>query len=123
MENGLAFAVLSNPRVVRGHTLIIPKRHVEKPWELTENELKDVWALLHTLQKKIVDSGLGMGCDMRQHYKPFVKETRIKVDHVHYHLIPRFSEDTIKQKVDVRGAKLFEDLSKDEEEEVYKILK
>jgi len=37
LENGQAQAILSDPRKVPGHFLVMPKRHVEKPWGADRN--------------------------------------------------------------------------------------
>lgn len=35
-ESRLSIVMLSNPRLMPGHTLVIPKRHIEKPDEPTK---------------------------------------------------------------------------------------
>jgi diadenosine tetraphosphate (Ap4A) HIT family hydrolase len=95
-ENKRANAFLSNPRKVPGHFLVAPKRHLEKPWELTGEELADVFELLFFIERKLV-SKLGEGADIRQNYRPFLKQGRLKVDHVHFHVYPRYNEDYLYQ--------------------------
>ena len=89
--------VLSNPRLLPGHTLVIPKRHVEKIWELDDEERKDLLDAAIEYQRKIIER-LSTGCDIRQNYRPFLPQSNIKVDHVHIHLIPRENEDELYQK-------------------------
>lgn len=93
-ENNSAQVILSNPRKVPGHFLVIPKRHVEKPWELTSEEVTDIFKHINFIEQKIVGK-LGDGCDIRQNYRPFLKQSQLKVDHVHFHVIPRSLEDYI----------------------------
>lgn len=120
-ENTLASVILSNPRKVAGHFLVIPKRHVEKPWELTDEEIAAIFKLVFLVQKKVTEK-LSDGCDVRQNYRPFLKQDRIKVDHVHYHIIPRGFEDKIYDKVEKYETNLFEDLSDEEYTEIAKLL-
>ena len=89
--------VLSNPRLMPGHTLIIPKRHVEKISELNPEERKELFDTAINYQKKIIEK-YATGCDMRQNFRPFLSQSDIKVDHVHIHLLPRENEDELYQK-------------------------
>jgi diadenosine tetraphosphate (Ap4A) HIT family hydrolase len=91
-ENELAQVILSNPRKVPGHFLVIPKRHVEKPWELKPEELTAIFELIFFIEQKIIGK-LGDGANIRQNYLPFVTENKVKVDHVHFHVIPRALND------------------------------
>jgi len=121
LENKLAYAMLSNPRLVPGHFLVIPKRHIVKPWELTQQELLAVFELVFKLQKAI-SRNLANGADVRQHYRPFLKQSRIKVDHVHYHVLPREFKDKLYRKVQYREAEIFEDLTDEEAERIIKLI-
>lgn len=89
------FAVLSNPRLLPGHTLIIPKRHVEKIADLTQAERIELFNMAIKFQKKIIDK-IATGCDMRQMYRPFATESKSRVDHLQIHLLPRESNDFLK---------------------------
>jgi ATP adenylyltransferase len=120
-QNDSAQVLLSDPRKVPGHILVIPKRHVEKPWELTEQEIHDIFELIFFVEKKIVGK-LGDGCDIRQNYRPFIKQNRIKIDHVHFHVIPRSNEDYIYTVVEKYETDLFAELDDEENEAVTKLL-
>ena len=121
-ENKTAKAFLSNPRKVPGHFLVSPKRHVEKPWDITKEERDDVFELINFIEQKIIGK-LGDGCDVRQNYRPFMKQGRVKVDHIHYHVIPRSFEDYIYQISEKYDTELFADLDQSEAKEVAKLLK
>jgi diadenosine tetraphosphate (Ap4A) HIT family hydrolase len=121
-ENELAKVLLSNPRKVPGHFLVIPKRHIEKPWELRAAELEDVFKLIFFLEERILGK-LGTGVDIRQNYRPFLQQNNLKVDHVHFHVIPRSLEDYIYQVSEKFETDLFADLDDLERDEVAKILK
>jgi diadenosine tetraphosphate (Ap4A) HIT family hydrolase len=120
-KNDLAHLFLSNPRKVEGHFLVAPKRHVEQPWELTKKEIQSIFELIFFVQEKIAKK-LAQGCDVRQNYRPFLKQGRIKVDHVHYHVIPRNFNDTIYTLVEKEETSLFQDLSDEEQTKMTQII-
>lgn len=121
-ENNLAKVILSNPRKMPGHFLVIPKRHVEAPWELEKDELTDIFELAFFLEKKIIGK-LGDGVDIRQNYRPFLKQNNLKVDHVHFHVYPRYFEDYLYKVSEQFEKDLFTDLDEGEAAEVAKLLK
>lgn len=114
--------VLSNPRLVEGHLLVIPKRHVEKISELNEEELKELFENIIEFQEKIL-SKISPGCDIRQNYRPFIKQSNFKVDHLHFHLLPRKFEDEIYQKSQIFEKQLWEELNGSQAEKISKLLK
>ena len=121
LNNRHAFAFLSNPRKMPGHFLVTPKRHVEKPWELTSEELLAIFDLITTIQRRIVPK-FAAGCDVRQNYRPFLKQGRTKVDHVHYHVMPRDFEDELYHQVEKHETPLFQDLGDKEAERMQRLL-
>jgi diadenosine tetraphosphate (Ap4A) HIT family hydrolase len=121
-ENEHAKVILSNPRKVPGHFLVIPKRHIEKPWDLRAAELEDIFKLIFFLEERILGK-LGTGVDIRQNYRPFLAQNRLKVDHVHFHVIPRALDDYIYQVSEKYETDLFADLDDLESDEVAKLLK
>jgi len=121
-ENELARVVLSNPRKVPGHFLVTPKRHVEKPWELTPEELQAIFELIFFIEQRIIGK-LGDGVDVRQNYRPFLQQDGLKVNHVHFHVLPRAREDYIYKVSEQFERDLFAELDDLERKEVEKLLK
>lgn len=121
-SNTHANLILSNPRKVPGHFLVTPKRHIEKPWELEGNELADIFELIFFVEQKILGE-LGEGVDIRQNYRPFLVQDRVKVDHVHFHVYPRSENDYLHQISEQFEADLFVDLDDKEAAAVTKLLK
>jgi len=107
------YAQLSNPRLVDGHLLVIPKRHVERLAELTEEERKEIFDMTAELQDKILGR-FSAGCDVRQNCRPFLPQSRLKADHLHIHLLPREFEDELYKKSMVFEKEMFRDLTEDE---------
>lgn len=120
-ENNHAVVILSDPRKVEGHTLVIPKRHVEKPWEITDEEQIAIFELIRYVQQKLTATIAG-GCDVRQHYRPYVPENAVKVNHVHYHVMPRNPEDALEISGDAGERTLFMPLTKEEFERMKDVL-
>lgn len=120
-SNEQANLFLSNPRKVPGHFLVTPKRHVEKPWDLTPEELADIFALIFEVEQKIIGK-LGDGANIRQNYLPFIGQNDVKVDHVHFHVIPRSHNDYLYTVAEQYEDGLFAKLDDVEAAEVAKLL-
>jgi diadenosine tetraphosphate (Ap4A) HIT family hydrolase len=90
MENSLAYARYDNISLSRGHTLIIPKRHVASFFDMTNEEQVAVLSLLnqvqHNIQKQHVPAGYNIGANIGK----AGGQNRM---HVHVHLIPRYKGD------------------------------
>src|SRR3954462_8166696 len=91
-ENQHAQLILSNPRKVPGHTLVLPKRHIEEPWQLTADELTDIFKLIFFAEQRFYGK-LGTGVDIRQNYRPYKKQDDLKKNHVLFHVVPRSKDD------------------------------
>ena len=120
-QNESAQVILSDPRKVPGHILVIPKRHVQKPWLLTKAELGDIFDLIFFVERKIVGK-LGDGCDIRQNYRPFITQNKLKVDHIHFHIIPRSLNDYLYTISEQYEDGLFAELDETESSAVSRLL-
>lgn len=120
-ENEHAQLVLSNPRKVPGHFLVFPKRHIEQPWELTPEELQDVFELIFYVEQKILGK-LGDGVDIRNNFRPFKRQDQLKINHVLFHVIPRSKDDYIYSVSEKFEKDLFAELDELERKEVIKLL-
>jgi len=108
--------ILSDPRLMSGHFLVIPKRHVERLSELKQEERQDLLEEVTYLQEKII-AMLAPGCDICEHYRPFIPDNKLKVSHLHFHLRPRKLDDELYTKVQIHEKEIFKNV---EEEEVEK---
>ena len=89
-HNDAAVAIKDKYPVQHGHMLIIPKRHVESYFELTEIEILALHQLLQLCKREIDEK-----------YKPDGYNVGVNVGHqggqtvfhVHMHLIPRYKGD------------------------------
>lgn len=119
----LSTVFLSNPRLIEGHTLVIPSRHVEDPRQLSNEELLDIFANITFVENKLLASPLADGCDIRQHFRPFIPQGNIKIDHVHFHVLPRKFEDALHQASTKFELDLFKSLSDEEGERLQELFK
>jgi diadenosine tetraphosphate (Ap4A) HIT family hydrolase len=89
-QNDLALVIRDGFPVSPGHTLLMPKRHVGSFFELDDDEVSALMALLKTakanLDKELNPDDYNIGINDG----PQAGQT---VPHVHIHLIPRFAGD------------------------------
>lgn len=91
-QNDLAQVFLSDPHKVPGHVLVMPKRHIEKPWDMTPEELQACFELINLIEQRFLGK-LGEGFDIRQSYWPFMEANDLKAKHLLFHVIPRDEGD------------------------------
>ncbi len=114
--------IFSNPRLMPGHLLVIPRRHILNLSELTDAERHELFKVTIKYQEKILRH-IASGCDIKQHNRPFLKENDLKVDHVHIHLQPREFEDELYLKSHIHDREIFKPLSEEERENIRQKLK
>jgi diadenosine tetraphosphate (Ap4A) HIT family hydrolase len=102
--------IMSNPRLMPGHLLVIPKKHVEKLSELSEKEVSELISAIIRYQEIILNK-YTLGCDVRIHTRTFMKESELKVNHLHVHLHPRELYDELYKNSQVYEKDIFKDLS------------
>jgi histidine triad (HIT) family protein len=118
----LTTVFLSNPRLMEGHTLVVPNRHIEEPWQLTEAELKEIFQCIFDIEKHLLLADVGAGFDIRQNYRPFLQQSQLKIDHVHFHILPRYKEDKLHTESMHYEVELFEPLPEAEATKIKNIL-
>ncbi|MBN1283648.1 MAG: HIT family protein [Proteobacteria bacterium] len=96
----LVLAITDKYPVSKGHTLIIPKRHVASYFDLTEVERSE-------MQRMMIAVKLRLDADLKpEGYNFGVNIGRAAgqtIDHVHMHLIPRYGGDMPDPRGGVRG--------------------
>ncbi len=86
----LALVIRDAYPVSRGHTLIIPKRHIDSFFDLSELERGDLFVLLDRAKLVIDEEFQPQGYNIGINDGAAAGQT---VPHVHVHLIPRFAGD------------------------------
>lgn len=99
-ESKDAVAFYDGYPVSKGHTLIIPKRHVSNYFDLTDQEQQSLWRMVNhcksIISKKFNPDGFNIGINVDT-------AAGQSVFHVHIHLIPRYKGDVENPKGGVRG--------------------
>lgn len=73
-------AFLDVQPLVKGHTLVIPKKETDLIFDLEEEEFKDLWAFAQKVAKKV---GAAIPC-----IRVGVAVVGLEVPHAHIHLVP-----------------------------------
>ena len=121
-EGKYAFVIFSNPRLMPGHLLVVPKRHVEKLSQLKIEERNELMDMMMEFQERILQN-VASGCDIRQNHRPFQKQSNIKVHHLHIHLQPRELKDKLYEKCQIHETDIFQKLTSEAVEGMIKLLK
>jgi diadenosine tetraphosphate (Ap4A) HIT family hydrolase len=90
VQDDLIYARLDNFPVSPGHVEVVPKRHVESMFELTDEEMVAIYHMLRKA-KGIIDSDHHPDA-----YNLGLNDGRAAgrtIDHCHFHLIPRYEGD------------------------------
>lgn len=101
IENAHAYVLEDKFPVTKGHSLIIPKRHVADYFELSQEENNALFELVKIRKKQLTEEdpsieGFNVGINVGQ-------EAGQTVFHVHVHLIPRRKGDVEDPEGGVRG--------------------
>jgi ATP adenylyltransferase len=90
-ENNLAYVILDKYPVTEGHCLIIPKRHSQDYFQVSQPEVNAIHQLIHASQERIRSSdsrilgfNIGLNCG---------EAAGQTIMHTHLHLIPRREGD------------------------------
>ncbi len=100
-ENNLVYATYDSYPVSKFHSLIIPKRHIDNYFNLSENELLDINQLILKIKneiekkdKSVTGYTIGSNCG---------KVAGQTIMHCHIHLIPRRKDDVLNPQGGVRA--------------------
>ena len=100
-ENNLVYAAYDSYPVSKFHSLIIPKRHIDNYFNLSENELLDINQLILKIKneiarkdKSVIGYNIGTNCG---------KVAGQTIMHCHIHLIPRRKDDVLNPQGGVRA--------------------
>jgi histidine triad (HIT) family protein len=89
-EDERTVAFLDKGQVTRGHTLVVPRRHAEDIWALSEEEAQAVMQAVHRVARLLREK-LGLpGLNVTQANGRAAWQ---EVFHYHVHLIPRYGDD------------------------------
>lgn len=115
-ETQYTLTILSNPSLVKGHCLVISKKHIERLYQLDEIERKDLFSQIIKIEELLLRKF--NSCDIRQNYRPFISQSNLKINHLHFHLIPREFEDELYKKCQIYEKEIFRELNQRELDEI-----
>jgi diadenosine tetraphosphate (Ap4A) HIT family hydrolase len=99
-ETDLSRAFPDTFPVSQGHTLVIPKRHIETIWDMTNEEYADVFDLIRKvkdiLKAEFDPDGFNVGVNCGE-------AAGQTVFHAHVHIIPRYIGDVPNPRGGVRN--------------------
>jgi ATP adenylyltransferase len=85
-------AILNRYPYNNGHVLIAPRRHVANLWELSSEELRELFSLVsigsRALALEYRTEGMNVGMNLGKAAGAGI------LDHLHVHLVPRWAGDT-----------------------------
>ena len=88
-EDENVFAFLDITQGTKGHTLIIPKKHVKNIYDLNEEDAKNIFSVVPSIAKALKKAFNPIGINIvSNNEKPLQS-----VFHFHIHLIPRYEND------------------------------
>lgn len=89
-ENASAFSFLDSFPISPGHTLVVPKRHVGSLFDLSVEEIADVWQLVRVVRDRLRLQQSPDGFNIGLNDGVAAGQTIL---HAHVHVVPRYSGD------------------------------
>jgi histidine triad (HIT) family protein len=93
-EDNNVIAFLDIAPINRGHTLVVPKHHYKTLTDLPIETLKQTMDAVHKIVEKIKQSELKMNA--YNILQSNGKDAGQVINHVHFHIIPRYENDNLK---------------------------
>lgn len=89
-EDDLVLAILDISQVTKGHTLVMPKKHVDNLLECDDETAAHLIQVVRRLAKRIQEKTGAPGINILNNNGEAAGQT---VNHLHFHIIPRYSEN------------------------------
>lgn len=89
-ENKHVLAFLDIAPAVKGHTLVITKKHFENIYDITKKDLQDVIIVVQKVSKAAKKGLKADGVNILQSNESIAGQV---VFHIHFHVFPRFNGD------------------------------
>lgn len=90
IENGDFIAVYNIAPILPGHSMIIPKKHIESILELSENQITELFSFARKVTVFLTDVFQGEGFDWSLQENEVAGQS---VDHLHLHIVIRKTGD------------------------------
>lgn len=89
-EDDTVMAFLDLSQVTKGHTLVVPKKHYANILECDSETLAHLIQVTQMLANRIVERCNAEGCNILNNCNEVAGQS---VMHLHFHIIPRYSEN------------------------------
>lgn len=89
-EDDDVLAILDISQVTYGHTIVMPKKHVKNILEADAQTVTSCMNVVVSLAKQIVNNTGAKGCNILNNCNEVAGQS---VDHLHFHIIPRYGSD------------------------------
>ncbi len=99
-EDECTYVIHDKYPVVKGHLLVIPKKHYENIMEMPDKELSDLIKTVKKMQLLLMEKMEVKGFTIKQNWQPFVKDNHLVIHHVHFHIVPRKFNDKLAIKLE-----------------------
>ena len=87
-DNFIAF--LDAFPVVKGHTLVVPKKRIENIFDLDDETANDYMKVIRNVSKAVHDTFNPEGLNVIQNNGEFAGQS---VFHIHFHILPRYKDE------------------------------
>lgn len=89
-EDESVLAILDISQVTYGHTLVMPKKHVRNITECDSETAAHVMEAVRILSRQILENTKAAGLNVLSNCGEAAGQS---VDHLHFHIIPRYDEN------------------------------
>lgn len=90
-EDSSFLAFMDKYPITLGHTLVLPKQHYSDLFDMTENEVGNLYRVVHSIATAVYTATGAQGLNTGQNNGKAANQI---VPHVHVHIIPRFEKDS-----------------------------
>lgn len=90
-EDNIFLAFMDKYPITSGHTLVLPKYHYGDLFQMTEDEVGNLYRVVHTIASAVYSATGAQGLNTGQNNGKAANQI---VPHVHVHIIPRYEKDS-----------------------------
>ncbi|MGB7635211.1 MAG: HIT family protein [Nitrososphaeraceae archaeon] len=90
-EDNTFLAFMDKYPITSGHTLVLPKYHYGDLFQMTEDEVGNLYRVVHTIASAVYNATGAQGLNTGQNNGKAANQI---VPHVHVHIIPRYENDS-----------------------------
>lgn len=90
-EDNVFLAFMDKYPITSGHTLVLPKYHYGDLFQMTEDEVGNLYRVVHTIASAVYNATGAQGLNTGQNNGKAANQI---VPHVHVHIIPRYEKDS-----------------------------